>query len=42
MREEAVQLSLLFDVCLPGHAAVEENSDDTEVLHCQFGTRCEL
>ena len=39
---EAVQFALLFVVCCPGFAAVEESADYAGVVHCHLGWSCQL
>ena len=39
---EAVQFQLLFGVCCPGLAAIQEHADNTDVVHCDLGLYSEL
>jgi len=39
---KAAQVEALFGVCCTGLAAVQENVDDTGILHCEHGLHCEL
>ena len=39
---EAVQFALLFGVCRPCLAAVEESADDAGIVHCHLCWNCQL